>query len=177
MKLWIIRCYKAQKGDQALKFLSLKLTELSQTDYSNPCANSRMILYSGFALCWFVCISLKMDYRSVYFVYKYTHWKFVVIVRAARSCILRIFGPYQSDPFNTILFEMHYQVFTPADCRVSIFCVEGNWSTRRKPTIFGRALTYTLFTWGLGWSNIDRPQLKIEPASTNVDFSLNTARK
>jgi hypothetical protein len=39
---------------------------------------------------------------------------------------------------------------------LSTFPVGGNPSTRRKPTTFGRALTFTLFTWGLGLSCIEK---------------------
>jgi hypothetical protein len=44
----------------------------------------------------------------------------------------------------------------------------GSRSTRRNPTTFGRALTFTLFTWGLGSSHIEKFSLRFEPATLEV---------
>jgi hypothetical protein len=48
------------------------------------------------------------------------------------------------------------------------FPVGGNRSTRWKPTTFGRALTSTLFTWGLGSSHIEKFSLRFEPTIFEV---------
>ena len=48
------------------------------------------------------------------------------------------------------------------------FPVGGNRSTRWKPTTFGRALTSTLFTWGLGSSHIEKFSLRFEPTTFEV---------
>jgi hypothetical protein len=48
------------------------------------------------------------------------------------------------------------------------FPVGGNRSTQRKPTTFGRALTFTLFTSGLGSSHIEKFSLRLEPAALEV---------
>jgi hypothetical protein len=59
------------------------------------------------------------------------------------------------------------QTYVPnPPCQLSRW--EENRSTRRKPTTFGRALTFTLFTWGLVSSHIEKFSLRFDPAALEV---------
>jgi hypothetical protein len=59
------------------------------------------------------------------------------------------------------------QTYVPnPPCQLSLW--EETRSTRRKPTTFGRALTFTLFTRGLGSSHIEKFSLRFEPAALEV---------
>jgi hypothetical protein len=59
------------------------------------------------------------------------------------------------------------QTYVPnTPCQLSLW--KETRTTGRKPTIFGRALNFTLFTWGLGSSHIEKFSLRFEPASLEV---------
>ena len=78
-----------------------------------------------------------------------------------------LISPQGQGHHNSVRQLLRFRVLPNPHSHFSLWELR-NRSTRRKPTTFGRWLTYTLFTWGLGPSQLEKLNLRIKSRTACV---------